>query len=195
MFQPELKAGRFCLNQCFECRVIVHPKILTVVTAEGTIVQCGDTVTPVAGYTSTEWLGRCLFDFLHPDERIEVIQKFGSLVENEVPHVLLDTRLAHRSGRWLPIEFSAKKIGDAASGMETIVVHLGDVEEKKRREALSLRKQNLDAIGDLAAGMAHEFNNVLTAIMGNISLAKHSLDAGDPAYQRLENAELASEKA
>ncbi len=50
-------------------------------------------------------------------------------------------------------------------------------------------------MGVLAGGIAHDFNNILTAIIGNLSLAKLQLNPDHPSYNRIENAEKASARA
>ena len=57
------------------------------------------------------------------------------------------------------------------------------------------RTQKLESLGVLAGGIAHDFNNMLTAIMGNISLAKLVGDSGAQAVKRLEAAENAALRA
>jgi CheY-like chemotaxis protein len=55
--------------------------------------------------------------------------------------------------------------------------------------------QKLESIGILAGGIAHDFNNILTAILGNISLAKMEANPKDEIYERLVEAEKASLQA
>ena len=54
------------------------------------------------------------------------------------------------------------------------------------------RSQKLDSLGILAGGLAHDFNNYLLSILGNISLAKIEIEAGHPAYRLLAQSEKAS---
>lgn len=54
-----------------------------------------------------------------------------------------------------------------------------------------LRTRNLESIGVLAGGIAHDFNNILTAIVGNISLARLHLPPRDAAQELLDEAEKA----
>ena len=51
------------------------------------------------------------------------------------------------------------------------------------------RTQKLESLGLLAGGIAHDFNNILTAIFGNIILAKMEVDHDSPGYDRLLEAE------
>jgi len=58
-----------------------------------------------------------------------------------------------------------------------------------------IRTQKMESIGVLAGGIAHDFNNILTAILGNISLAKLETKPRDPVLKRLEESERAIQRA
>ncbi len=70
-----------------------------------------------------------------------------------------------------------------------------DVTENRMLEKEHLKAQKLESIGILAGGIAHDFNNILTAIIGNISLAKMDVAPEHELFGRLEEAEKASERA
>jgi len=73
---------------------------------------------------------------------------------------------------------------------------LREIQEKflKKQEEL-LKSKNLESIGILAGGIARDFNNYLTSIMGNISIAKLSLDNTRKIHRALNRAEETSIKA
>lgn len=77
----------------------------------------------------------------------------------------------------------------------TSIIILQDVTEQKKMELQLQRGQKLEAVGKLAGGIAHDFNNILTAIMGNISLAKIYASPDDKAYPKLDAAEQAALRA
>jgi CheY-like chemotaxis protein len=58
-----------------------------------------------------------------------------------------------------------------------------------------LKAQKLESLGVLAGGIAHDFNNILTAVMGNISLARMRTVPGDKLDKWLGDAEKATERA
>jgi two-component system, cell cycle sensor histidine kinase and response regulator CckA len=70
-----------------------------------------------------------------------------------------------------------------------ITEHKRAEEERKRLEAQLYQAQRMEAIGTLAGGIAHNFNNLLMGIQGNASLASWDLDPKHPNQQRLENIE------
>src|SRR5581483_4051495 len=66
-------------------------------------------------------------------------------------------------------------------------------EEALRQSEEQLRQaQKIEAVGRLAAGVAHDFNNVLTAIMGHSELLLRQLDADDPRRKNAEQIEKAA---
>ena len=62
-------------------------------------------------------------------------------------------------------------------------------EEQRRLEAQLQRAERLESVGILASGMAHDFNNILTRILGNIDIAKDELQPGTDIYKILSEAE------
>jgi len=72
--------------------------------------------------------------------------------------------------------------------------------EQTEREAQQLREQlmqaqKMESIGRMAGGLAHDFNNMLTAVMGYVELAQSAVPENSPAYGFLNSAILAIEKA
>ena len=62
-------------------------------------------------------------------------------------------------------------------------------EDKRRLEAQLYHAQKIEAIGTLAGGIAHNFNNLLMGIMGNVGLVLSEIDPSDVHYGRLRNIE------
>jgi two-component system, cell cycle sensor histidine kinase and response regulator CckA len=74
------------------------------------------------------------------------------------------------------------------------VVSLIDVTKRKKMEEELLRVRQLESIGVLAGGLAHDFNNILTAILGNISLAR-IYKPGDRVLAKMNEAEKGAIRA
>ena len=78
---------------------------------------------------------------------------------------------------------------------DQIIAIVRNITERKRMLGELLKVQKLESIGILAGGIAHDFNNMLTAVLGNISLAKMYANSEDKICERLIKAEKASLRA
>ncbi len=93
------------------------------------------------------------------------------------------------------ISFAGSPLKDKNNQRIGVVFVLRDVTEKRQMEQELFKSQKLESVGVLAGGIAHDFNNILTAIIGNLSLAKLNMDPADEIYNRIEKAEKASARA
>jgi len=101
-----------------------------------------------------------------------------------------NTCLVSRDGSRKLIEYSIAPIGEqmAITGM---VIAFRDITEKELMEKEIIKARNIESLGLLAGGIAHDFNNILTAIIGNIELARLTIDQSSRAYTLLGDAEKA----
>ncbi|TAN44867.1 MAG: transporter substrate-binding domain-containing protein [Nitrospirae bacterium] len=81
--------------------------------------------------------------------------------------------------------------GELIAAIET----LQDITERKRLEEQLRQSQKLDAIGQLAGGVAHDFNNIITAIVGYSHLTLIKLEKNDPLKVNIEQILQASDRA
>ncbi len=83
-----------------------------------------------------------------------------------------------------------------ANGRVTRVIEVGrEVTEQRRLEESLREAQKLEAVGRLAGGMAHEFNNLMQAILGQVELAGRELGPGNPLRPRLAAVERSAARA
>jgi nitrogen-specific signal transduction histidine kinase/ActR/RegA family two-component response regulator len=76
-----------------------------------------------------------------------------------------------------------------------IIEYARDISNQKLMEKEMQKVEKLESLGILAGGIAHDFNNILTAILGNVSLAKMPGRCDEKIIKRLTDAEKACERA
>ncbi len=99
------------------------------------------------------------------------------------------------SGRCLQNNIKLVALPGYAKPYARVLVSNIDITDTKKMEATLLRNRNLESLAVLAGGIAHDYNNLLTAILGQVSLIKMSLVAKDELFERLAMVEEASLQA
>ncbi len=156
-----------------------------------TISDANTEAVRMTGYSREEMIKMNLFDLIRPEK---------SPTAEDPPPYTGDSRAKYygriktKGENILDVEVSASLIasGGKKLGSRNIV---RDLTERRRLEEELRRAHNLESIGVLAGGIAHDFNNILTAILGNISMAKLSLSPDEASYEKLLEAEKASRRA
>lgn len=96
-------------------------------------------------------------------------------------------------GQWFEAHWAPlRDDGDALVGVIGVALNVTD---KKRAEDEMVRASKLESIGILGGGIAHDFNNILTAIVGNLTLAKMYLHPDHKVFRRLVESEKAALRA
>ena len=86
-------------------------------------------------------------------------------------------------------------IKDDMANIVSVATISRNITDRKRMEQDLIKVQKLESIGTLAGGIAHDFNNILTVMLGNITLAKMSINQENKAVKRLNDAEKATMRA
>jgi two-component system cell cycle sensor histidine kinase/response regulator CckA len=81
----------------------------------------------------------------------------------------------------------AVPLAAAPGAREAAVLYVVDTTEQRQLEAKFAQSQKMEAIGKLAGEMAHNFNNVLTAIIGSADLMLQTFRVSDPAHKDIQN--------
>jgi two-component system, cell cycle sensor histidine kinase and response regulator CckA len=158
--------------------------------ATGRITLVNDKLCRNLQYTREELLGSRpeAFSTMPPgffDHHFRELRDAGSF--------LAEDHHRRKDGTTFPVEVNVKHI--RVNDREFAVAVIRDISERKRMEQELQKAQKLESIGLLAGGIAHDFNNILTAIIGNITLARMFLPPGEKAADRLAVAEQASMRA
>lgn len=172
---------------------LAHDAII-VMDANRVITGWNSGASEIYGYTAAEAVGRVIHDLL---------QTRGKLTSAEVDAVLAregrwDGGLTHirKDGAAVEVESRQVQVLPAGRRRWAILEINRDITQRKRSEGAILESQKLESLGVLAGGLAHQFNNMFTSIMGNASLALEQLDhhpAGPLIAQVLESTDAAAD--
>jgi PAS domain S-box-containing protein len=102
-------------------------------------------------------------------------------------------RVTRAGGETLYVAVQGEVLRDGDGRIAKLVGSVVDVSERRRLDARMRQAQKLDGVGQLTAGIAHNFNNILTGILPSVELALR--DASGRSRGLLENARDASERA
>jgi PAS domain S-box-containing protein len=172
-----------------------------VITADikGNVVLMNKVAEELTGWKQDETIGKPLNEVFHIineetrkscENPYEKVLKTGKVIE-----LANNTVLMAKDGTERIIADSGAPIRDKDSKIIGIVLVFRDITEKRRMQEEILNAQKLESVGILAGGIAHDFNNILTAILGNISIARINAKPGDKSFERLTEAEAACTRA
>ncbi len=156
------------------------------------IISMNRKALSLAGFSSPEdAFGQSIWDWV-PPEGVEVVkERLRRMLETGEPAPPLVERLVSPTGKEAFVEIAAAPF--EMDGKTAIMVIARDItqqvvaeREKRALEQKLLQVQKLEAIGRLAGGIAHEFNNLLNGIIGYAELVKESLSASHPAFEHVE---------
>lgn len=146
------------------------------------------------GWRTEEILGRPLP--IIPREKQEEFQLYvDRLVEDGPTFVNTPKRRVRKDGTVIDVRVSTALLRNADGKVNGIMGIFTDITEEKRLEAELRHAQKLEGIGQLAGGIAHEFNNLLTAIIGNIELALGETVSGSRLQATLSRVDQAAQRA
>jgi two-component system, cell cycle sensor histidine kinase and response regulator CckA len=168
--------------------------IIILLNESGALNDVNGPVERILGYTPEELIGKPAFDLVHPDDLATVAKAFeDSLAMPNITRVV-EYRYRHKDGRWMQLEaVGANLLNDPV--VKAIVVSVRDISERKKFQEQLQQAMKMEAVGRLAGGVAHDFNNILTVISGNIELARMGLSPSDPLTRRLEQMARAADSA
>lgn len=163
------------------------PGIFYLIAGGERIVRWNKNLETISGYSAEEIERMGPLKFVNEREKPLVASKIEEVLKKG--SVVVEAALVSRDGNETPFMFTGVRV--ELEGVPHIVGIGLDITERKRVEEEELKARKIESLGVLAGGIAHELNNYLTAILGNVSFVREFLKVDEKASSRLARAEKA----
>ncbi|MDP9347876.1 MAG: PAS domain S-box protein [Gemmatimonadota bacterium] len=167
---------------------------LLVTDLDDRVLYANARIEEVFGYTPDELVGRIAYEVLHPGEGAE---RFRSALERRMQNVsdTYEMQVRRKDGKRIWIRVIGTPLRDAAGTIVGTVGAIADITERRQLEEQLRQSQKMDAIGRLAGGVAHDFNNMLMAIKSNAHFLLMDLPEDDPLREDAREIDQAADRA
>ena len=169
------------------------PDVVTKVDLTGRIKFVNRAAAQMFGLSAEDCIGKMAFDFIHPDDQLATRTAFAQWINNEENELVYENRQLGTNNKIFYITWSIYReydendqfIGFASTGVDRTDYKISLLENTTLENQL-IQSQKMEAVGELAGGVAHDFNNMLGVILGHAQLAKKKSGPTSPCISNLE---------
>ncbi len=142
---------------------------------DGRFLEVNDVACESFGYTRQTLLQMAVKDLVQPAQ-INILSDVGKRIQ-QGETVRFELNLVIKKGVAIPFEFHSRKI--QFKGLPGVLSVARNFSVRKKMEETLIKTERLSAVGEMASGVAHNFNNLLQMIMAGAEAAKNKLEAGN----------------
>lgn len=158
---------------------------VALLTPEGIVVEINRSPLEAAGLQAEDVIGRHFADTHWWAYSPEVQRQLRNAIERAARGEAsrYDVRISGSNGAFIDIDFSLQPALDQSGKVVFLIPSASVITERKQAEAALRQSQKLEAVGQLAAGVAHEFNNILQTLLSMTTMTRSC--AGTPEVVRI----------
>src|SRR6266581_2314958 len=162
------------------------PDLILVLDAEAHYTFVSPRCKDVLGYEIEETQKMAFGGRTHPEDLPTANSLYQDIIAGKQSFASLEIRVRHKLGEWRRIRFNFSPLADEKGNIEGVVLSGRDVTDLKRLEEQLIQAEKLAAMGQMLAGVAHELNNPLTAILGVTELLREREGTDDSSKRQLD---------
>jgi two-component system, cell cycle sensor histidine kinase and response regulator CckA len=165
---------------------------VAIVSADGgTIESVNPAFAEMHGWTVDELRGKPMSEL---STGLQDFPRMNPLYDSR-GHQIWETERLHRDGTVFPALIDATAVKDQDGQVTYYAVNVQDLTERRRAEEQIRQAQKMEAVGRLAGGVAHDFNNMMMIIMGFSDFLLSTLEHNDPRWADADEIRKAAERA
>jgi two-component system cell cycle sensor histidine kinase/response regulator CckA len=165
---------------------------VAIVSADGgTIESVNPAFAEMHGWSVDELRGKPMSDL---SAGLQDFPRMNPLYDSR-GHQIWETERLHRDGTVFPALIDATAVKDQEGHVTYYAVNVQDLTERRRAEEQVRQAQKMEAVGRLAGGVAHDFNNMMMIIMGFSDFLLTTLEHSDPRWADADEIRKAAERA
>jgi PAS domain S-box-containing protein len=170
--------------------------------SEGKFIRANDAFCRMSGYSEEELKRLSFADITHTDDRTRDVEGVKALWAGQISRYQTEKRYVTKTGAtfWGSLTVSLVHGADGTPLYSLAMVE--NIDERKRAETEKVRleaelrqAQKMESVGRLAGGVAHDFNNMLSAILGHAEFALARVDPTEPLHADLEEIRKAATRS
>ncbi|MDP3284512.1 MAG: PAS domain S-box protein, partial [Desulfobacterales bacterium] len=178
-----------------------NPDPMIVYDINGKVIYLNPAFSSLFGWKLEERIGKKMDDFV-PDEGWPKTKLMIDMAIAGKNFSGIETLRLTREGKIIPVSISGSCYRNQEGNIEASVINLRDITEIKKTEAEKKKieeryrqAQKMEAIGQLAGGVAHDFNNMLNIILGYSQMALMKIEPSDPFYANIQEIMNAAQRS
>ena len=163
------------------------------VAQDGAIKFINPKTLEITGYSNSELAGASFVSMIYPEDREMVLEKHRRRLAGENFPNTYSFRIVQKSGEILWVQLNTVAI--TWEGRPATLNFLRDITQLRKLEGQLQQAQKMEAIGNLAGGIAHDYNNISSIIIGYTELALARIDPANPLHSDLTGILTAAERS
>jgi PAS domain S-box-containing protein len=160
---------------------------------EGTVTSWNQAAERIFGYSAADMVGGPIFRLIPPDLHDEEREIISRVAQGQ-PVERIETERIRKDGTRIVIELSVSPVRDRSGRIVGAASIKRDVTERRRSEQRLRQVAKMEAIGRVAGGLAHDFNNQLHALRGFTDFVARDPNLGATAQADLQQVRRAADR-